>query len=198
MSRHIEIEYKNMITEAEFRNFIKYFSIADHDFILQKNYYFETPEYALKNARAALRIREKQGRFVLTLKEEKPYGHLETTQQLLEDSARDIIRTGRFPEGPVFARLKEIGVDAHKIRYIGKLETERAEIPYAGGLLVLDRSSYFQKVDFEVEYEVDDPEAGKKIFHALLQKLQIPERKSVNKIARFFSEMDRLRNENWS
>lgn len=198
MSRYIEIEFKNMLTEAEFRDLINHFSLADHDFKLQKNYYFETPEYALKNSRAALRIREKQGRFVLTLKEERPYGNLETSQPLLEGTARAIIRTGRLPEGPVLARLKEMGVDANKIRYIGKLETERAEVPYAGGLIVLDRSSYFQKIDFEVEYEVDDPEAGKEVFHALLQELQIPERKSANKIARFFSEMNRLRNENWS
>lgn len=195
MTRHIEIEFKNMVTETEFLALIEHFSIEKEAFILQKNYYFETPAFALRTLRAALRIREKQDQFELTLKEEKSFGQLETTQPLLEQDAYHIIRTEKLPAGPVLSRLHELRVDAGEIQYAGILETLRAEIPYKGGLLVLDRSSYFQKVDFEVEYEVEDPIEGKNVFYTLLHNLQIPVRKSKNKIARFFAEKKRLEDE---
>ena len=192
MSREIEIEFKNMLTETEFRLLMEHFSLEQSDFILQTNYYFETLAFALKNLQAALRVREKQGKYMLTLKEEKSFGQLETSQPLSKTEAHACILTRQFPQGPVLQRLDDLGVEPGEIQYVGALETLRAEVPYEGGLLVLDRSSYFQKVDFEVEYEVEDPVQGKKIFYALLQKLNIPVRESENKIARFFVEKERL------
>ena len=63
---------------------------------------------------------------------------------------------------------------------------ERTEITYQGGLLVLDCSSYLNVQDFEVEYEVTDRDIGESIFLSLLAELNIPIRKTENKVKRFY------------
>ncbi len=190
MAQHLEIEFKNMLTEQEFKALQTYFSLNENAFFSQKNYYFDTPAFMLRDLHSALRIREKNNRFELTLKEQKIQGQLETTQPLAKEEARQMIETGELPEGPVQNRLNELGV-TDNIEYFGALETHRCEIEYRGGLLVLDRSYYLKKVDFEVEYEVDDINKGEKVFLELLNELNIPRRKSQNKIARFYQEKKR-------
>lgn len=69
--------------------------------------------------------------------------------------------------------------------HIGSLTTHRAEIEYKGGLLVLDHSEYLGVEDFELEYEVTDEAAGKRIFISLLEEKRIPMRPADKKIARF-------------
>ncbi|MDP4171017.1 MAG: CYTH domain-containing protein, partial [Bacillota bacterium] len=72
--------------------------------------------------------------------------------------------------------------------YFGTLTTKRAEFPYENGLMVLDYSTYFHKEDYELEYEVNDYETGKNTFAIFLKKFDIPERKTENKIRRFFGQ----------
>ncbi|MDR4271954.1 CYTH domain-containing protein, partial [Bacillus pumilus] len=44
------------------------------------------------------------------------------------------------------------------------------------------------KEDFEIEFEVDDRKEGQMVFLNLLQQLNIPVRKTENKIKRFYNE----------
>ena len=60
MKQEIEIEFKNIITQEEFKQLLYTFSIKDEDFITQENHYFDTETFSLKNNGCALRIRKKK------------------------------------------------------------------------------------------------------------------------------------------
>ena len=54
--------------------------------------------------------------------------------------------------------------------------------------MVFDHSYYLNKEDFEVEYEVENFEHGQQIFLQWLEQHRIPERKTENKIKRFYQQ----------
>jgi uncharacterized protein YjbK len=188
MSQEIEIEFKNLLTNEEFLKIKAAFHIEDNEFILQENHYFDTPQFSLKELGAALRIRKKQEKFVMTLKEPAKIGLLETHQTITENAASEIIKTGKLLKGQIVDRLLALGINANTITYFGTLSTLRAEKRHRNGLLVLDHSCYLTVEDFELEYEVQDEATGKMEFQELLNNLDIPIRHSKNKIRRFYEQ----------
>ena len=169
MSQELEIEFKNMLTKKEFEKIKSYYQFSSEQFVIQKNHYYDTPSFSLKEKGAALRIREKQQRFVLTLKEPAPVGLMETHQEL---TRKPEIETFMIPHGPVYDRLKRLGIEADELILFGTLATSRAEKNLPQGLIVLDHSRYLTVEDYELEFEVSDLEIGQAAFSALLQKFQ--------------------------
>ncbi|NMD71510.1 CYTH domain-containing protein [Bacillus sp. DNRA2] len=188
LAQQIEIEYKNLLTKLEYEALLNHFKIETHQIKQQINHYFDTAEFALKNLRSALRIREKEGCYELTLKQPAEVGLLETNQSLTKDDAENMFNNARFPEGAVKVALETVGVDIESIEFFGTLTTLRAELEYMGGLLVFDSSRYLNAEDFELEYEVTDPGEGKAVFRQLLETMNIPLRKTDNKIQRFYNQ----------
>lgn len=188
MSQEIEIEFKNLLTIEEFEKIKDIFTIKENDFIKQDNHYFDTPGFLLKEHGAALRIRKKKNKFIMTLKEPAEIGLLETHQNLTEDEAAEMLRTGKPLSGEIAQRLSKLGIDVDAITYFGTLSTYRAERPYQNGLLILDHSCYLSTEDYEIEYEVQDEEIGKAAFKQLLTKLDIPSRLTKNKVRRFYEQ----------
>lgn len=187
MSQNIEIEFKNLLTEHEFTLLKKYLNIDDSDFVKQINHYIDTEHFALKEKGCALRIREKEGHYELTLKQPHPEGLLETNQNLSSDEAMGLLENRAFVDGPVINSLKELHIPIKDLFYFGSLTTERAEKEFEGGLIMLDFSSYLNHFDYEVEYEVRDFQLGKEIFAKLLSELNIPFRETENKVRRFYN-----------
>ncbi|MEH7442833.1 CYTH domain-containing protein [Bacillus sp. JJ1122] len=187
MSQNIEIEFKNMLTNDEFLRLIKHFNIDLTKFKKQVNHYFDTPSFSLKAKGSALRIREKDTQFEMTLKQPAEQGLLETNQFLEPAQAEYILKTGKILEGEVQDAITNIIDDADSLEYFGSLTTDRAEFDYKGGLLVLDHSYYLNTEDYELEYEVTDESEGFKIFSELLDELNIPVRTTDNKIKRFYN-----------
>ncbi|HWO77518.1 MAG TPA: CYTH domain-containing protein [Bacillus sp. (in: firmicutes)] len=189
MAQQIEIEFKNMLTKADFEKLIKGFKLDKGNFKKQVNFYFDTYDFTLKQHKAALRIREKNGLYELTLKEPLGQGLLETTDILEPVVALDLIKgKTSIPEGDVYVQLQKYPLELEQIRLFGSLETERAEVTYEAGLLVFDKSRYFGKDDYEIEYEVTDIEIGKASFLALLEQYDIPINPAENKMIRFYKE----------
>ncbi|WP_205439683.1 CYTH domain-containing protein [Peribacillus alkalitolerans] len=188
MSTHLEIEFKNLLTNEEFRRLCDFFHIKEASFISQTNHYFDTEGFALKDAGSALRLREKKGKWEMTLKQPAEVGLLETNQDLDESMAKAFIENNAFPVGEVKSTVQSIIDGIEGLHHFGSLTTSRVEIPYEGGLLVFDHSSYLSTEDFEIEYEVQNFEAGKEIFYNLLNELHIPVRKTENKIKRFYNQ----------
>lgn len=187
MAKEIEIEFKNLLTKDEFNKLQNYFQISDHDFKTQINYYFETPTFSIKNYGGALRIRQKSHSFTLTLKIRQAIGHLEIHQKLAEAEAKEMLETSIIPDGEVKDTLLEDKISLVDLALLGELKTKRVELAYENGLLVLDHSTYLNQEDYELEYEVSDEMIGKQIFINLLRNHMIPERKTLNKIKRFFN-----------
>lgn len=186
MSQQIEIEFKNLLTESEFTQLQQYFQINKNDFFKQVNHYFDTPAFSLKKSSQALRIREKNNEFELTLKQPANIGLLETNQPISKKVYNQMAHTGELPAGQIKTILSKQLSGGQALTYFGSLTTFRAEKEYKGGLLVLDHSCYLNKEDYEVEYEVRDPIIGQTHFHTLLQEHQIPLRKTENKVVRFY------------
>ncbi len=191
MSQNIEIEFKNMLTKEEFNQLKSHFQVKDSDFVKQENHYFDTLDFALKVHGCALRIREKNGCFEMTLKQPHPEGLLETNQLLSERQAHDLLNGGQIIDGIVKTQIVTMNVNTEAIQYFGSLVTDRVEFPYLEGLLVLDFSSYLNVQDYEVEYEVSNRDSGESNFLHLLSELNIPIRKSENKVKRFYEEKKR-------
>lgn len=185
LSQQIEIEFKNLLTQTEYHHLQQYFKIEQSQIKKQINHYFDTKDFSLKTASSALRIREKGNRYELTLKQPAEVGLLETNQTLSHHEAQAMFKNAQLPEGPVKSILDSTDID-DQLEYFGSLTTYRSEIDYQGGLLVFDHSLYLNVEDFEVEYEVTSEECGKQIFKQLLESMNIPFRKTDNKVRRFY------------
>lgn len=187
MEREIEIEFKNLLTKAEFLKLKRHFQLLEQDFIKQVNFYFDTNSFDLKNNDSALRVRQKNGRYELTLKQPAEIGLFETNETITEQNFLHIKKTGQLPEGKVKYYFDKLKLNSELI-YFGQLTTFRAETNYRDGLIAIDKSNYLNKTDYELEYEVTDVKLGKQHFEKLLQNLAIPKRQTDNKIMRFYNE----------
>ncbi|WP_066252187.1 CYTH domain-containing protein [Neobacillus drentensis] len=188
MTQNIEIEFKNMLTKIEYESFLKYFKISQSQIFSQENHYFDTPDFALKSNDSALRIRKKGGTYEMTLKQPADVGLLETNQVIGEEEVLMAIHQGILPTGIIQPLIEDYQISFSTIEYFGSLITERVELEYKQGLLVLDHSIYLSKEDYELEYEVEDYQIGEKIFLELLKQFKIPSRKTENKIVRFYKQ----------
>lgn len=188
MSENVEIEFKNLLTKEEYQLLIVHFKISNSQIKKQINHYFDTPAFSLKKGNIALRVREKGNHYEMTLKQPAPIGLLETNQTLQKQEADVLIKNGTIPDGEVKKKLSFMANSVRDIEYFGTLTTNRVEIDYKGGILVFDHSTYLNVEDYEVEYEVNDPVIGKKIFLDFLSQLNIPSRKTENKVQRFYRQ----------
>jgi uncharacterized protein YjbK len=188
VSQEIEIEFKNMLTKEEYQSLLNTFSIKESEIITQINYYLDTSDLSLMKNKCALRVREKNGKFKLTLKQPVSEGLLETNQVISASTFAEIKKKGLLPEGEVKDVLYRAGINTKTVCLLGTLQTNRVSFPYKDGVLFLDHSSYFNKEDYELEYEVTNREAGNTVFLELLNFYHIPKRNTDNKISRFFKE----------
>ncbi|WP_141432787.1 CYTH domain-containing protein [Bacillus sp. 03113] len=185
-SQNIEIEFKNMLTKDEYRKLINTFELEESAKKSQENHYFDTKDFLLKSKGCALRIRHKHGSYEMTLKQPYEENLLETNQQLTTAEAEEMIRTGRLLNGKIKKYIEEMNIHPSHLIYFGSLKTDRIEISYKDGILVFDHSFYLNQEDYELEYEVNDRKKGAEIFKELLDNLNIPVRKTENKIKRFY------------
>ncbi|TKD71881.1 CYTH domain-containing protein [Pseudalkalibacillus hwajinpoensis] len=185
MSQEVEIEFKNMLTKDEYVALLSAYELSKEDIKTQTNDYFDTKDFLLREKGAALRVRSKNNTLFLTLKEPASEGLLETHQSITQDTFDFIKSKGQLPEGEVQEQLHNLGVHT-ELLHLGSLTTHRAERTIESGLLVLDRSEYLGREDFELEFEVTKYEEGKRAFQTLLKQHHIKERNAKNKILRFF------------
>ncbi|MGZ3901602.1 MAG: CYTH domain-containing protein [Bacteroidia bacterium] len=196
MSQNIEIEFKNILSEKEYELLLKKFNINEKQIFSQENHYFDTPDFALKEKKSALRIRQKPDHFEMTLKQPASVGLLETNQVLTKEEASEAIQFGKLPTGIIQNLIEEVDIPYKTIGYFGSLLTKRVEFDYKEGLLVLDHSYYLNKEDFELEYEAKNHRDGLRIFQEFLRLHGIPKRITENKILRFYNQKSLQNNTN--
>ncbi|TWT04841.1 CYTH domain-containing protein [Planomicrobium sp. CPCC 101079] len=185
MTKELEIEFKNMLTQEKYEELLSFFKFQPSNAVTQENQYFDTRDFQLKEKRCALRIRKKSDRYECTLKIPAQEGNFEITDLLTAQEAQNIQHAVSFDAIEVLQALTEQGIDWKALRPIGTLVTHRIEFEYNGGLLVLDHSLYNGQEDFEVEYEVTDAAAGQQKFNRFLTEHDIPVHPADKKIARF-------------
>ncbi|PAV29180.1 adenylate cyclase [Virgibacillus profundi] len=189
MTQEIEIEYKNLLTKEEFNRLLYNLPFPEYS-ETQTNYYFETKDFTLKENGCALRIREKNGKYKLTLKEPHPQGLLETHDALTKQEAHSWINGNIVKKEHTTKQLTEKGISPENLIYYGSLTTERREVKYNNVLLVLDYSKYNGHSDYELELEAPTEAIGLEAFNSLLTEHQIHKKETPNKIKRFFSTIE--------
>nr|WP_318540599.1 CYTH domain-containing protein [Terribacillus saccharophilus] len=189
MPQEIEIEFKNLLTKAEFNKLYIAFNMESVPEIQQVNHYFETKDFQLKQHGVALRIREKNGQYQSTLKQPQGEGLLETHDYLTEQEAKSWLQ-GSITLGPEISKQCRNWV-FQSLTYGGSLETIRREQSYNDTIIVLDKSKYSDVTDYELELEAQSYAHGERVFSTILTENDIAKRKTPNKIQRFY---DSLRN----
>lgn len=190
--KELEIEFKNLLTGEEYgRMHNALFTRAQP--IVQTNFYIDTPDLDLKHHRLLLRIRDIGGKQIMTLKEPTGKGVMEYHGEVENDLNFDRnIRKDEVPE-LILGELKRFNIDTTQLKIYGALSTERMEVPYREGLLVLDKNNYLDTEDFELEYEVEQYDKGETRFMDLLEQYGIERRKEMTKVERFYNKLESIR-----
>ncbi|MCC5895133.1 MAG: CYTH domain-containing protein [Alkalibacterium sp.] len=186
MNQEIEIEFKNLLTEEEYDVLSSTYFLKSAESFTQKNIYYDTESYDLKNRSCALRIRVKEESAEFTLKSPFEGHHKELNIPLtIEEAERLISMEAIMPPEQIKAFLKnEYELDVTTVNKLTELVTQRIEKEYKECLLVLDKSWYNDTVDYELEIESPSIEQGSSLFDSLLRTHSIPKRHTPNKIAR--------------
>ncbi|MFC0557656.1 CYTH domain-containing protein [Halalkalibacter alkalisediminis] len=187
MSQEVEIEVKSMLTENNYYKLLKGFNLKETDAIVQHNHYFETSAFSLKEKKSGLRIREIAKTYTLTLKQPLKVGKLETHQPLSAVEWELAREKGKLPDGEVMKQLIQLEILVDQLEYQGTLTTSRIEIEYEGGILCFDKSSYFDQIDYELEYEGKTEEHAQATLSKILSKYELSPFPTENKVKRFFN-----------
>ena len=172
MSNAIEIEAKALINVEDYRKLVKRFPESPR--YTQTNHYIDTDDLALAKAGIALRIREKNGLFELTMKTPLSQGLLEKSVPITMNEFCALRDFGEFPKCDLRRFLTMLDFNVDDLHILTSLSTERIDVEYEGGLLSIDRNAYSGKVDYEVELEFNNLDGAKKILGALLEECGIP------------------------
>ena len=178
MYTSVEIEFKTEINKDEYERLIDLYNLKEK-ISSQINYYFDTPNHSLINNKIILRIREKSYNIKLTSKTPQETGVLERHIILDKDEAYKMIENGFNAE---IIEINEF------VKLIAKLQTFRATMEYKSGTLFFDMNKYYDTIDYEIEFETNDEELGKKEFMEFLTEHNITYKKMVSKSKRAYKK----------
>lgn len=182
MKHNLEIEFKSSITKEKYEELLKTFEL-DNNVFVQTNHYFDTPNLDLVDKEIVLRIRQKNHNYKLTSKSHSSEGAHETHIVLSEIDANNMLRDG------FDANMINIPHFVHKI---SELSTHRVSTSYKNGVIFFDKSVYYGKTDYEIEYEADTMEQGKIDFESFLLEYNIEHVSSERKSFRAYEQLTKI------
>lgn len=183
MHTNRELEFKTKITEEKYNELVKAFDLENNVYS-QTNFYFDTPDFKLRDKQIVLRIRQKGHIFKLTKKEhgEQENEASESHVFLQEEQALEYLKNG-FDASIIDLPLE--------VKNVCELTTHRCKTAYKDGLIFFDKSEYYGTVDYEIEYEVDSIEQGKKDFEAFLKDYNITYTTTERKSTRAYNSIQK-------
>lgn len=179
----LEIEYKTLLTEEEYTTLLPDFKEISP--VEQTNYYIDSPDGAIKKARMSLRIRTFATAAEMTLKIPQTVGNLEYNQDLPLASSQALLTNFTLPDGQIKDLLTEASIATENLTILGSLTTLRYEMETEIGLMALDKNTYADQLDYELEVEVTDAQEGKENFDNYLTQKGIHFKYARSKVARF-------------
>lgn len=177
MSKNIEVEIRCDLSEKDYEIVRKDFSNTKT--YTQTNYYLDTKELSFSCENHGLRIREKNGKFELTLKSKINDNYLEINQEITAKTKEILVNPGYFPSGEVKDYLlKNTTIDPNKLSIICSLKTTRLDIPFECTIISLDKNEYFNVVDYNIECESINNNDVENTLNKFLSKYNIKIKKS--------------------
>lgn len=141
MIQNKELELKTLVTKEQFYQLLNHYT--PHTFIKQTNHYYSSSS---NSTNKSIRVREKQGQYLFTLKEKKD-GYVQEYEKIIPDLL--------FEKD---AEIKQILAKCNlqpPYHEIGVLTTERfTYISNKQAELCFDINHYNGITDYEIEYEV--------------------------------------------
>lgn len=196
MSTNLEIEFKSLLSMAEYDKLKTLFSHVAP--VRQTNHYLDSKDFKLRKKKLALRIRTFDHEAEMTLKVPQEIGNIEYNVPLTLEEAQQLlgeksITCGKTDLSEIHDILQDKGIDLEEVTLIGSLTTIRYEQQLPIGLAALDKNNYLGHSDYELELEVEDGVQGKKDFFDFLEKHDIEFRFSKSKVVRFLDCLRHLK-----
>ena len=173
MSTNIEIEAKILVSESDFLRLKSILGVQEKIKVKQTNYYIDDQQGSLRTYGFALRIRELNQTYTLTLKSPMAEGTLEKNQTISEALYRIFKETKVFPQGLIQSFLEMFGFQTNQLSIITYLTTERYETAFEGRHVCLDKNSYHGITDYEVESEESSLKRAAETLRLLCEKAKI-------------------------
>lgn len=195
MKTNLEIEYKTLLSLSEFDQLSKRFNHIKP--IRQTNYYFDTPDLKLRKNKLSLRIRTFSDAAEMTLKIPQSVGNMEHNLALTSQQATAILKADSLlGHGALLQSMLDLldqyTINLDAIHTLGSLTTTRREYQTPIGLMALDRNEYTNKVDYELELEVEDAGLGEQNFNTFLKENKIEYRYARSKVVRFLESIGKM------
>lgn len=168
MSNAIEIEAKALIKKADYDKLKKLFK--DYPSYVQTNYYIDNKDNVMRKEGFALRVREKEDLYEMTLKTPLSEGLLEKNCSWSKEQFDAFMKHGKFPEGDIKRFLTMLDIDVDTLYVKTSLTTTRIDIPYKGGKLSIDENHYSGLTDYEVELEYNNMNDAKRLVKELFDE----------------------------
>ena len=179
-----EYELKMLLTNREYRFLLDMFNLLTVETDLQTNYYYDTLDEIMRKKNVTIRVREKNGKLLGTVKR-----HLVNGDSLEEHFHVDTLPQVIMLEGtPVWLK--------------GSLVTERKTLRVSDGItLMLDLNQYLNTVDYELEIEYseqlrDQAEGILMLIRCLLARTQ--QKGAISKSERFFQRLSNRGGSNYA
>lgn len=195
MNTNLEIEYKTLLSLAEFDQLGKRFSHVTP--IQQTNHYFDTHDLQLRKNKLSLRIRTFSKDAEMTLKIPQQVGNIEYNIDLTTQEAQTILAKDTLTDYPlliegILEQLNKYDIELADIHTLGSLTTTRRECETPIGLMALDKNEYTSKIDYELELEVEEAVRGQHNFNQFLKENNIEQRYARSKVVRFLESIGKM------
>lgn len=192
-----EVEVKILLTEGEFETLSQYAQSVGGQTVEQTNYYYDLPDEGLRHSGLTLRVRTKGNSATLTLKvKDAKWGTGASSREFdfpIENAPQSLCLTD-YPalRDEISKRVPQL---PDTLFCLGSLSTARTcfPIPVCGLTAELDKSSYFDCTDYELECELHNRDEEVSFLSYLKETFSITPQKAVcGKYHRFLNRLHEI------
>lgn len=163
MEKHIEKEYKILVSKTDFYKLLEKYDIS---FVTQINYYYDTLTMDIIRNRGAMRIRAKNETYLFTLKQ--PAGDVILEYECYVEDA-SIHSLNKLE---IHNTLTSLGIHP-PFQLITTMTTHRAMYICDDYELCFDINEYADITDYEIEYEFKRDHDGYTTFNQILSAINL-------------------------
>jgi len=170
----VEQEYKYLLSQTDFQHIYDMLSQSHTpNYRLHVNYYYDTPDFLLKQYGYTVRVRQISGKLTLEIKSP---GQTSGYKRVREEMSYPIEELPQKLDVQNILTSLPMTINQQS-ELLGLLVTERTTFYIGTGIKVdLDQSSYLGLTDYELEIEYDSAKANEadQLFHTLTDHLDMP------------------------